>query len=567
MLYPRLTLPALLAIAAVLLATARIASADALDDLSRDFWAWRVVHQPVTGDDIPRVERPAGWLPDWSPESVAARRTVLAEFQRRWRAIDTSRLTVPQQVDHRLVGSAIARVRWELDLAPAWQRDPAFYIQQALGPTFEMLLPPTPFDAARADAIAARLGNVPRIMQQARGNLTEARRPFARLAIDTLEGIDSRLAVLARELDAVLPASHKGRMAAPAAGAGQALMEFRAWLQAREPQMPTDTAVGRDRYLAFLREVALLPHTPEELLAMGRQEWERAVAFEAIEQVRNRGLPPMPIFPSQAAQIARSAADEAAIRDFLESQDLLTVPAWVKHYLNLPLPAYLAPISFLGVTDDLTGPSRLDQDGTSYIRVPSPSLPYFYLSTARDPRPIIVHEGVPGHYLQLVLSWAHEDPIRRRYYDSGPIEGIAFYAEEMMLQAGLWADSPRSREIIYSFMRLRALRVEVDVRLATGEFTIAQAADYLENTVPMDRETALEEAASFAAGPGQAITYQIGKVQLVRLLADVRRARGAQFSLSDFHDFVWKNGNVPLSLLRWEMLNDRSEVDRLATLE
>ena len=97
---------------------------------------------------------------------------------------------------------------------------------------------------------------------------------------------------------------------------------------------------------------------------MGRQEWERAVAFEAIEQVRNHGLPPMPIFPSQAAQIARSAADEAAIRDFLESRDLLTVPAWVKHYLNLPLPAYLAPISFLGVTDDLTGPSRLDQNGT-----------------------------------------------------------------------------------------------------------------------------------------------------------------------------------------------------------
>ena len=157
--------------------------------------------------------------------------------------------------------------------------------------------------------------------------------------------------------------------------------------------------------------------------------------------------------------------------------------------------------------------------------MPSPDLPYFYLSTARDPRPIIVHEGVPGHYLQLVLSWAHENPIRRRYYDSGANEGIGFYAEEMMLQAGLWADSPRSREILYNFMRLRALRVEVDVRLATGAFSIAQAADYLENTVPMDRETALDEAASFAAGPGQAITYQIGKLQITRLLADARRHR------------------------------------------
>ncbi len=85
-----------------------------------------------------------------------------------------------------------------------------------------------------------------------------------------------------------------------------------------------------------------------------------------------------------------------------------------------------------------------------------------------------------------------------------------------MLQAGLWAESPRSREIIYNFARLRALRVEVDVRLATGTFTIAQAAEYLEKTVPMDRETALEEAASFAAGPGQAITYQIGKLQILR---------------------------------------------------
>ena len=70
MLHPRLTLPVLLAIAAVLLATARIASADALDDLSREFWEWRVVQQPVTGDDIPRVERPAGWLPDWFQGSV-----------------------------------------------------------------------------------------------------------------------------------------------------------------------------------------------------------------------------------------------------------------------------------------------------------------------------------------------------------------------------------------------------------------------------------------------------------------------------------------------------------------
>jgi uncharacterized protein (DUF885 family) len=182
---------------------------------------------------------------------------------------------------------------------------------------------------------------------------------------------------------------------------------------------------------------------------------------------------------------------------------------------------------------------------------------------ARDPRGIIVHEGIPGHYFQMVVSWTHENPIRRYYYDSGANEGIGFYAEEMTLQAGLFDNLPRSREIIYNFMRLRALRVEVDVRLAIGEFSIEQAASYLEGTVPMDRATAGEEAAWFAAGPGQAITYQIGKLQIVRLLADAKRLQQDRFDLRAFHDFVWKNGNVPLSLQRWELLGLRDDIDAI----
>jgi hypothetical protein len=545
---------------------ASAARADPLDDLSREFWTRRAVTQPSSSDDIPRIERPAGWLPDWSPASMAVRRATLARFERRWRAIDPGGWPVPRQVDYRLVGSALARVTWELDGAPAWRRDPAFYIQQALGPVFDELLAPPPVGSARADLVITRLGHVAAAVAAAQANLDDARAPFARLAIDTLRDIEPRLAAMAAALDAAAP-SHRGRFAAPAAAAGRALAGFRDWLDGRLGRLAPDTAVGRDAYTRFLREVALVPFSPEELLAMGRQEWERAVAFEVLEQGRNRALPPLPLAANQATQIARSASQEQAIRTFLEREDLLTVPPWLQHYVNLPLPPYLAPLAFLGVTDDLTSATRLTENGVSYIREPAPTLPYFYLSTARDSRPIIVHEGVPGHYMQLALAWAHENPLRRQYYDSGAQEGIGFYAEEMMLQAGLWADSPRSREIIYNFARLRALRVEVDVRLATGTFTIAEAADYLETTVPMDRDTALEEAASFAAGPGQAITYQVGKLQILRLLADARRAQGDRFSLRAFHDVVWKNGNVPLALLRWEILGDRGEIDRLAAVK
>ena len=543
-----------------------VAAADPFDDLARDVWAWRAATQPSSGDDIPRIDRPPNWRPDWSPAAVAARRATLADFTRRHQAIATSGWPVARQVDYRLIGSLLARVRWELDGAPAWRRDPAFYIQQALGPVFDVLLPPPPVGPARADLVLARLAHVPVIVEQARQNLDDTRAPFARLAIDTLGDIDTRLSTFARELDTAVP-SHRGRFAAPAATAAAALVELRRWLESRVATMPGDTTVGRDAYVTFLREVALVPFTPEEIVAMGRQEWERAVAFEALEQGRNRALPQMTIFPDADAQVTTSAAQERDIRTFLEREGLLTVPPWLGHYLNLLLPPYLAPIAFLGVTDDLTGPSRLSDNGYSYIRAPRPDLPYFYLSTARDPRPIIVHEGVPGHYMQLAIAWAHENPIRRHYYDSGANEGLGFYAEEMMLQAGLWHDSPRSREIIYNFARLRALRVEVDVKLATGLFTIPQAAEYLEKTVPMDAATALEEAASFAAGPGQAITYQTGKLQVTSLLAEARRAEGARFSLRAFHDYVWKNGNVPLALLRWELLADRRDVDRLATLK
>jgi uncharacterized protein (DUF885 family) len=168
---------------------------------------------------------------------------------------------------------------------------------------------------------------------------------------------------------------------------------------------------------------------------------------------------------------------------------------------------------------------------------------------------MIAHEGV--HYYQLARSWAHPDPIRRFYYDSGPNEGIGFYAEEMLLQAGLFEDTPRSREIIYNLMRLRAVRVEVDVRLALGSLTIETAADELARRVPMDVETAREEAAFFASEPGQAITYQMGKLQILGFLADARRAQGDTFNLRAFHDGLWVNGNVPIALQRWEALGSQ----------
>ena len=225
------------------------------------------------------------------------------------------------------------------------------------------------------------------------------------------------------------------------------------------------------------------------------------------------------------------------------------------------MPAYLAPLRFLGVLDDLTDEFRLDSDGVSYVLPPSPELPYFYAANARDPRAGIAHEG--AHYQQLSLSNAHPNPLRRRYYDSGPNEGIAFYNEEYLLQAGLFDDAPHTRAVIWNFARLRALRVEADVHLATGAMSLDDAVDFFVRRVPMDRQTAFEESCFYAGNPGLALSYQTGKLQLISLVAAAAEGDGEDFSLRRIHDAIWRDGNVPFSLLRWQLLGDRSVLDAI----
>jgi uncharacterized protein (DUF885 family) len=525
-------------------------SAD-LDRLANDFWSWRAKYAPFTGDDVNRMERPDGTR-DWSKASIEKRLTDLVEFEARWKKIDPSAWPIPRQVDYKLIGSALARVRWELQMNPRWKRDPNFYIEQTLTPIVEALTVPGPFDQARSHEILTRIENIPSILQQATENLTSMPAPFAMVATQNLDGVRERLRKMAGSLVRSTTLNEQ-ELKAACDRATDAIEKFRRQLQDKLPTLPKETAIGRDPYLFFLKNVGLYPFSPEEILAMGEQEWNRAVAFEAYERNRNKDVPPLKSADKIDDWIKDTARKELQIREFLDQRGILTVPNWVQHYTFRAMPEYLDVLGF-GENDDFTSPSRLNENCVRYMSNPSPDSGYFFRATAQDPRPLTVHEGIPGHYFQLCLSWKHEDPIRRHYYDSGANEGIGFYAEEMMLQAGLFDDSPHTREIIYNFMRLRALRVEVDVKLALGQFTLEQAAKYLEEKVPMDAQTARQEAIAFSTGPGQALTYQTGKLQIIKFLADARMQQGEKFNLRAFHDFLWKNGNVPIALLQWEFL-------------
>jgi uncharacterized protein (DUF885 family) len=309
--------------------------------------------------------------------------------------------------------------------------------------------------------------------------------------------------------------------------------------------------------------VALIPYTPEELVAKADQEWRRAVAFEAIETNRNRAVPPLVMSATQEEFIARNQKAEAEVRQFLANREILTLPAGLQHFTLRPQPPYLAALGDFIEMDDFTSPSRLNQNGIRYVATPSPNAGYFWVADAKDPRIQIVHEGTVGHYGQLCASWQNPDPIRRHYYDSGANEGIGFYAEEMMLQSGLYDDSAHTREIVYNQMRLRALRVIADVKVALGVLTPEQAAGFLERNVPMDAADARTEVTEMGELPGQKIAYQTGKLQIIEMLADARLNQGKEFNLQKFQNFVWLNGNVPIALQRWEYLGSDDEVRNL----
>lgn len=538
-------------------ATSRVA--EEVANVGADFWRWRLDTILRTSDDVPRITRNSRWRPRFdqsSIESVRRQRQVLSD---RWAAIDLAAASVSTQVDHRLIGSALARVHWEIDIMRSWERDAMLQVQQALGPYFDLLLQPPPFEAERVDGIIAQLGAIPEQLAVAQENLARAGIAcLAEAAVKQLSSIDRDLPASVDALTTFVDPTLRQVLVATAAVATDALVSFREWLSERVPSMTIDASPGRDHFRWYLHHVALLPREPEELLTLARYELDRTTVWEAVveNQVRETPLPPLP--PSAEAQVEVERRQELEIREFMDREHLLSAHLRLANYFTAPMPPYLEPISWLGVPNDLTDADRLDQDASSYTTKPVSTLGYFAAANARDPRLGIVHEG--AHYRQLAISWQHADPIRRQYYDSIANEGLAHYNEELMLQAGLFDDAPRSRPIIYNFARLRALRVLVDIGLAIGEMTLDEAIETFVRDVGMDRTTAFLESTMYLSNPGLAMSYFVGKAELLRLVADARSRLGPGFDLQSLHDNLYLNGNVPFALQRWEILADDSDL-------
>jgi uncharacterized protein (DUF885 family) len=213
----------------------------------------------------------------------------------------------------------------------------------------------------------------------------------------------------------------------------------------------------------------------------------------------------------------------------------------------------------------MNAPGEYDKDPSGFYFIPTynPASKNFYIRAAiEDPRPILGHEGIPGHFLQISIANHLGNEIRRQNGDGIFIEGWALYTEEMLMRTGLYPTNSAAQGQILRLSRYRAARIGVDVNLHTGRWSFEQAINYFMEAGGLDREAATGEAAGAAANPTQKITYITGKWQIMRLLGKYKDKQGPNFHLGQFHDDLLKNGSLPLSVVEWILLDDRSALDQ-----
>ena len=240
----------------------------------------------------------------------------------------------------------------------------------------------------------------------------------------------------------------------------------------------------------------------------------------------------------------------------------MTLPDYLGKFEIRQLPEAFKPTSPGGF---MNPPGVYDKDPTGFYFIPtySPDSKNFYIRAAiEDPRPILGHEGIPGHFLQLSIANHLKDEIRRQNGDNVFVEGWALYGEEMLMREGLYPLDSASQGQVLRLARYRSARIGVDVNLHTGKWTFEQAVKYFMEAGGLDREAAEGEAAGAASSPTQKISYIVGKWQIMELLGRYRDKMGKDFRLGQFHDDLISHGSLPLSVIDWIMLDDPSAVEQ-----
>jgi uncharacterized protein (DUF885 family) len=549
------------------IATAQAPSSPAaLHQLANDYYNWRNLQYPVASSDA-GLHTWDNKLTDYSPAAIEARRAHVRSLLARVNAVQTARWKKDDRIDWLLFRAQLEGPAFFDRVIDFEHRDPQVYANECSNAIFSLLKKEYDTPRNRALSATARLKAMPGLIEQGKRNLTRPVKLYAQLAIDSARSIDSlykdsMMTVLAKDLSA----AERNDLVSASDAAIKSLHAYADWLEKRLPTMPAFAPMGETNYNYLLKHVYLLPLDAKQVEMLGQAELARYRALESLLPDPSLADPN----PARAKVIPKDQDDflkayesrQAEMINFLKENKLVTMPSYLGRFEIRQLPEAFKPTSPGGF---MNPPGVYDKDDSGFYFIPTynPQSKNFYIRAAiEDPRPILGHEGIPGHFLQLSIANHLKNEIRRQHGDGIIIEGWALYGEEMLMRTGLYPVNSASQGQILRLSRYRSARIGVDVNLHTGRWTFDQAVKYFMEAGGLDREAAEGEAAGAAASPTQKITYITGKWQIMRLLGKYRDKKGKDFRLGQFHDDLIKNGSLPLSIVEWIMLDDSSSIDQ-----
>jgi uncharacterized protein (DUF885 family) len=536
-----------------------------LRKLADDYYTWRNQNYPVASSDA-GLHTWDNKLTDYALSAILMRRLHVKEVLAKVRAMQTANWGKDDRIDWLLFRSQLDGIDFFNRVIDFEASDPQTYVNECSNGIFSLLKKEYDSPHNRALAATARLKQMPFVIELGKANLTKPGQLYAQLAIDSARSIDSlfndSLMTLAKDLS---PAERNDLIKARDA-ALVSIHGYADWLEKRLPGMVPFKPMGEENYNYLLKNVYLLPLDAKQVEMLGQAELGRYRALESWlpdpsladpNPTRSASVP-----KDQEAFLKAYESREAEMINFLKTNHLVTLPPYLGRFEIRQLPEAFKPTSPGGF---MNPPGVYDKDDSGFYFIPTynPQSKNFYIRAAiEDPRPILGHEGIPGHFLQLSIANHLKDEIRRQHGDGVFVEGWALYGEEMLMRTGLYPNNSAGQGQILRLSRYRAARIGVDVNLHTGRWTFDQAVKYFMEAGGLDRESATGEAAGAAANPTQKITYMVGKWQIMRLLGRYRDKQGANFRLGQFHDDLIKNGSLPLSVVEWILLDDSSSLDQ-----
>jgi uncharacterized protein (DUF885 family) len=529
--------------------------AGALKDLVRSYLDLRWHLDPVSATQAgvrAYDDRYGRYGPETLVPHLAAFRALAAALE------ESTGPTLDEEIDRTALLNDIRVTVSRFEKERPQTKNPQFWLEHAFGGLYYLLARRDRPTAHRAASLLSRLEDLPRFLEDARSALTEPVRIFVATALDVIAA-GRELVRLAAEAAGQTVAAD--RVDAVRAGAEAALESFTRDLKAWQAKASDGFAVGVEQFDYRLHYEYALNDTAPMLWRYGKsleEEIERDLAgrakrfdsgrpwAEIIHRLRENHPP-----ADQLVAVYKGAMERA--RQFVIDRKLAAVPA--EPLEVIPTPEFLRPMVPFAAYD-APGPYSSDRTGWFYVTPPDPKLP----PEARDRilsdhceyevGATALHEGYPGHHLQIATAQAQPSEVRRILWTPLTGEGWALYCEDMMAEEGFYR-TEEDRLFQRLHLLWRAVRIVVDVGLHTRGMTYEEAVEYMVTRLAIGRANAEAEVRRYCATPTYQLCYAVGRRELLSLRDAYKRAKGSAFSLSGFHSDVLRFGAMPVALIRW----------------